>query len=344
MRKTNIALVIALAFIGTAEAAVVYKSDDAKLEVGGRLNAALNSVEISKSDDKKVELVGTARLRVAAESKIVDGLKALAFGEWQIGAETSHNGQWDTRFAYVGFKTDNYGQLVFGQNRTAIHQVLAATDIFIDWGSAGHTHYEYASKGRQEGLIHYQYKKDFENSDQLKFGLSYQTAGLDNVESGVATAIGYEFGTAFPVGADIGYDYYDVADNAPAKYDNRNSLAVSLHGGELSSGFYVGALYDFTDYEHKENVNGWELALGYTWDAGFQLLAEFSEERQDNALIVSKITGELSYKFNPNFRAYIETEIGVGDIDKVDSVTGKKIASTEERADDKVAFNLQYNY
>ena len=343
-KKIALAAAAGALLAGSANAAVVYQSESAKLQLGGRLDAAINSVALSeRATDKKVELVGTARFRVAAESAITDGVKALGFGEWQIGAETSHNGQWNTRFAYVGFKTDDYGQLTFGQNQPAAVIALSATDILIDWGAKATTSYEFAAKARQEGLVDYRYKKSF-NNQALKLGLSYQTAGLDNVDTGISVAGGYEYGEYFPVGLNLAYDYYRVSNTAPAKYDDKNAITVSLTGGDLTAGFYAAGLYQFTDYEHKKNVNGFELAAGYTWDSGVQFLLVYNQKNQDSARLVSSFGGELSYKFNPNFRAYVEAEIGVGDIDTVDAATGKKTGSTHERSDDKVAFHLQYNY
>jgi len=342
-KKIVLAAAVA-ALAGSANAAVVYQSESAKLQVGGRLDAAINSVALSeRAADKKVELVGTARFRVAAESNITDGIKALGFGEWQIGAETSHNDQWNTRFAYVGFKTDDYGQLTFGQNQPAAVIALSATDILIDWGAKATTSYEYAAKARQEGLIDYRYKKSFTNQ-AVKLGLSYQTAGLATVDSGVSLAGGYEYGEYFPVGLNLAYDYYRVSATAPANLDDKNVLTVSLTGGDLTAGLYAAGLYQYTDYEHKASVHGYELAAGYTWDSGVQFLVLFNEKVQDNAVIVSNFAGELSYKFNPNFRAYVEAEIGAGNIETVNPATGKKIGSTHERSDDKVAFHLQYNY
>lgn len=316
--------------INSVNAAVVYDNGDTSLDVGGRLQVNLNSVEATKEDKAAIE--GAARWRVKGESKIVDGLKAIAFAEWQVASETSNNGKFDTRFAYVGVKSSDYGQLVFGQNHTALFNVLTKTDLFVDWGKKGNTYWDLG--GRQEGQAVYQYDKN-----GLLLGASYQSAGLDKVDSGFALSAGYEMGKSFPIALALGYDQYDIKSSS----DDKQSFAASVSGGTHGEGLYLAGMYQLTAYEDSKDKTGFELVSSYTFENDLQFILSYQSLEQDNARLVSSFVGEASYKWNTNFKTYVEAEVGAGDIDKVDTL-GRKIGSTDERSADKISLGLQYNF
>ena len=322
---------VALIAFDYAHAANVYNTDDTSLVLGGRVQANFNSVEAT-ADHDKAALETKARLRVDGSTKIYDGVKAIGFAEWEVGSETSQNGKWNTRFAYTGFKTDNYGTLTFGQDHTGIYYVIDRTDLFTDYGSRGNTYWSYG--GRQEGQIKYNY-----TNGGLVFNATYQSAGLDAVNNGAATSVGYTFDVGLPLVAALGYDFYDVADST----DDKQSVAAGLSLGTEGDGFYSGLLYQFTDYKDSKNKNGWEALASYGWESGWVLYAGYQNLRQGHAILKSNLIGELQYNFNSNFKVLLETEIGVTDIDRVD-VLGNKISSTGERSDDKVSIAAQYNF
>jgi len=322
---------VALIAFDYAHAANVYNTDDTSLVLGGRVQANFNSVEAT-ADHDKAALETKARLRVDGSTKIYDGVKAIGFAEWEVGSETSQNGKWNTRFAYTGFKTDNYGTLTFGQDHTGIYYVIDRTDVFTDYGSRGNTYWSYG--GRQEGQIKYNYI-----NGGLVFNATYQSAGLDAVNNGAATSVGYTFDVGLPLVAALGYDFYDVADST----DDKQSVAAGLSLGTEGDGFYSGLLYQFTDYKDSKNKNGWEALASYGWESGWVLYAGYQNLRQGHAILKSNLIGELQYNFTSNFKVLVETEIGVSDIDRVDAL-GNKIASTGERSDDKVAIAAQYNF
>lgn len=330
--KTKLlASAVALIAFDYAHAANVYNTDDTSLVLGGRVQANFNSVEAT-ADHDKAALETKARLRVDGSTKIYDGVKAIGFAEWEVGSETSQNGKWNTRFAYTGFKTDNYGTLTFGQDHTGIYYVIDRTDVFTDYGSRGNTYWSYG--GRQEGQIKYNY-----TNGGLVFNATYQSAGLDAVNNGAATSVGYTFDVGLPLVAALGYDFYDVADST----DDKQSVAAGLSLGTEGDGFYSGLLYQFTDYKDSKNKNGWEALASYGWESGWVLYAGYQNLRQGHAILKSNLIGELQYNFNSNFKVLLETEIGVTDIDRVD-VLGNKISSTGERSDDKVSIAAQYNF
>lgn len=321
----------ALAACGTALAAPVYKTDEASLDLGGRMQTNLNSVEASRDRDK-AQLEGKARLRVNAGAKITDWVKAIAFTEWEVAAQNSQNGKFNTRFAYLGFKSDDYGSLLFGQNHTGIYYVIDRTDVFIDYGSRGSTYWDFG--GRQEGQLQYAYDKN-----GIHVGAAWQSAGLDGVNGGASGSVGYTFDTALPFTVTGGYDYYDIEGTE----DDKQSFAVGASLGTEGDGFYSGFFYQLTDYDCSENKDGWEFIASYAWESGWYLIAGYQDLRQDSAVLRSNLIGELQYNFNSNFKVFLETEIGVDDIDRVDAF-GHKSGTTGERSDDKVSLAAQYNF
>ena len=317
--------------VTAADAAVVYKTDTSSLDLGGRIQANFNSVEASSTHDKAA-LESKARLRTNGQAQIYDGIKAIGFAEWEVAAQSSQDGKFKTRFAYVGFKTDDWGELRFGQDHTGIYYVIDRTDVFTDYGSRGNTYWEFG--GRQEGQILYKL-----NKNNFVFNASYQSASLSRVDNGAAVSAGYTFDTTLPFVVTAGYDYYDVTNTA----DDKQSVAAGLSLGTEGDGFYSGLIYQFTDYDESKNKNGWEFVAGYGWDSGWNLLLGYQDLRQDKALIKSNLIGELQYNFNSNFRVFLESEIGVGKIDRVDAL-GHKIGSSDKRSDDKVSIAAQYNF
>lgn len=335
-----IGLLSATSMIGaTAQAAVVYNDNNGnKMEVGGRIQANLNSVSASEND--KVGIKGKARLRIKGDSKIADGFVATAMGEWDVSGETSQDGTFKSRYVYLGVKTDDFGTLLLGQQHTAMYQVMGRTDVFIDWGKEGNTYWTLG--GRQEGQAYYQYKKNgFVGS------ASYQSAGLDRVDNGFAAALGYTFDAKLPISIDLGVDHYALAEGKTdkTKYlgnnEDRTSYAAALSAGTVGDGLYLAGMYQLTDFDKAKNRKGFEVLGGYGFENGVGLLLCYQNLSQDGDTLVSSIVSEVSYNLSSNFKTYIEGEIGVGDID-VDT-KGNKVADPES-SDNKLSLGLQYNF
>ncbi|MGN1394433.1 MAG: porin [Succinivibrionaceae bacterium] len=336
MKKLLLVSFLCISTFGTAQAATVFKNDTVGLDVGGRVQGNLNSVNASEKNNGKVTLDGKVRLRTSGYSQITDGIKAIEFTEWEVAAASSQDGKFKTRYAYLGFKTDNYGQLVFGQNHTAAYNVFGKTDIFTDFTYKKHTYWDLG--GRQEGQAIYQIKKS-----GFLAAASYQTA-VKNLKNGYAAALGYEFNKDFPVSINFGIDSYnfDAYENTIAS-DDRTTFYSAVSAGTNGNGLYGAVLYTITDYDKAEDKNAVEVVGSYTWDNGIKFMGAYRYQEQDSATLVSEIASELSYNFTPNFKVFTEAQIGLGDIDKVDNL-GKKTGSTKDRSPDKFSVALQYNF
>lgn len=335
-KKTLLSLLVSAATIGAANAAVVYDNEDTSLAIGGRLQANLNSVFANKDPEKtdKVAIEGYARVNVDAKSKITDGVKAIAYGEWDVTSESSENGTFNNRFAYVGAATDNYGTIKAGQAYTALYNVIGVTDLFIDGGSSGNTFWDLG--GRQEGQVIYDI-----TLNGFSFGASWQTAGLDTVNSGYAVTAGYTFDVAkdFPLAFALGTDGYDIKDSS----DDSKSFAVSISAGNVGSGFYAAGLYQITSYEDSKDKNGYELLAGYGLDNGLGFLLGYNALEQDSNTLVSNLSAEVSYSLNPAFVVYAEAVFGIGDVDTY-TTDGDFVVHTSERSHDSISLRAQYNF
>ena len=360
-KKTLLSVAIATVLAGSAQAATIYDKDGNSFAVGGRIQANLNSVAFSESD--KVDIEGYGRFNLDGKSKISDDLTAVAFAEWDIATESSQDGTFNTRFAYVGVESGTFGSLRAGQDYTSMYNVVGATDMFIDIGSDATTFWSLG--GRQEGQVIYKY-----SDDNFYLGGSYQTSGLSNVDSGFALTAGLKFDIYYPVGINVGYDYYDFtkANNAqqvvnsdpalsPVTFSNFNSLysvASSVSIGTLGDGFYGGATYQYTEKEIRNELysyeNGWkidyagnksshlhilETAGGYTDEAGWGFLVGYSLRRSNGTSKLSNINIQLAYQLTANFVIFTNA---------IAAVSPSETAGGYQRANDKITFSGQYNF
>lgn len=326
-KKTLLATLVAATAATTASAATVYDKDGNSFRVGGRVQGGFYSVAANDGDASALK--GAARLNIGGQSVITEGVKAVAFAEWNVASSTSTDDKFETRYATVGFDTDNYGSLVVGQTDTAIYNVIAKTDVFEDFGSEANTYWTLG--GRQEGQAVYQYR-----NGGFSFGASYQSAFDVNtttrVNNGVALALGYGFDVAenLPLDFQVGYDNYDLR----GKDNNVDSYAASVSLGNLGDGFYSAFLYQFSEVDAKAFSNGYEFVVGYGFDK-VSLLAgyEYLDTAADNSNAdVNKMVLHAGYQFTDNFSAFTEAEFGF---------TGE---NAPDSRNDKYTANIRYDF
>jgi predicted porin len=319
----GIAAVIAAAVPGAAFAAQVYHDEDGTdLSVFGRVEARY--MDKTSRNERKGGIEGRTRLGVAASSKIVSGVKAVAFGEWEAASATSQNGKWNTRYAYTGFDFSQYGTLVFGQGESARYLAAGFTDVFEDAGFHGQN---YPMLGeRQEGQVMYAVAvggytlsaslqtpnrgmgRYFDHDrlvwQDLDVNLGFAAAGTYNWTDGLLD--GLAFG--------ISYDWYD---NEHSVSGDRHDFGVAFSYGHLGDGLYTAVQYSREKFKsEKHHSTGWEAVGGYTFECGLGFMLGFGYEgyhfdRSEN----SYLAGQISYDFNPSLKLYGEGELGLGRLD-----------------------------
>ncbi|MDG2944696.1 porin [Exercitatus varius] len=130
MKKTLVALAVAAAAVAsTANAAVVYEQDGAKVELSGSFRAFLGKVGDGRGDLKNDD----SRIYVKASQDLGNGLSAFAGYQIRFEEEaykTKHRGSDSdfgdptTRELYAGIKHADVGALSFGRQNTTGDDVL----------------------------------------------------------------------------------------------------------------------------------------------------------------------------------------------------------------------------
>ena len=304
MKKSLLALAVVATVATSANAATVYDKDGTSLAVGGRVQAVVyngkaDAAEIAEHD---AGLVNSARLNIEGTTKVNDYVSAFAFTEWDMadGNKSANGDHISTREQYVGADFGDFGKLLVGKTYDAANEVLAATDVFEDFGARQQGS---INGDRRTGMFRYVY-----DNNGFFGSVSYETAsdettvsGQDaNVEGGFAVAAGYTFDNVVfgPLSFKAGYSYIDGQDDVKYVDDSRVELkgSISNYGedgtwgfdsfkvvsasvawGSTDNGLYLGALYNTQQAKQRLNGNqssyknklkGYEFVVGYTFENG----------------------------------------------------------------------------
>ena len=347
MKKSLLALAI-IAASTTATAATVYDKDGTSLAVGGRVQAVVyngkaDAAEIAEHD---AGLVNSARLDIEGNTKVNDYVSAFAFSEWNMadGNKSATGDSINTREQYVGADFGDFGKILVGKTYDAANEVLAATDVFEDFGARQQGS---INNDRRTGMFRYVY-----DNNGFFGSVSYETAsdettvaGQDaNVEGGFAAAAGYTIDNVVfgPLSFKAGYSYVKGQDDSDelkgsiTKYgedgtwgfDDFKIISASVSWGSTDSGLYLGALYntqrakqrlDGAQSSYKNKVKGYEFVVGYTFDNGVGLFTGYNftdaktvdpeayPSRSDSA-IYRRVPVYVNYAINDNFNIWGEAE------------------------------------
>ena len=260
------------------------------------------------------------------------------------GNKSANGDHISTREQYVGADLGDFGKLLVGKTYDAANEVLAATDVFEDFGARQQGS---INGDRRTGMFRYVY-----DNNGFFGSVSYETAadettvaGQDaNVEGGFATAAGYTFDNVVfgPLSFKAGYSYVKGQDDSDelkgsiTKYgedgtwgfDDFKIISASVSWGSTDSGLYLGALYntqrakqrlDGAQSSYKNKVKGYEFVVGYTFDNGVGLFTgynftdaktvdpEADPSRSDSA-IYRRVPVYVNYAINDNFNIWGEAE------------------------------------
>ena len=344
MKKSLLALAI-IAASTTATAATVYDKDGTSLAVGGRVQAVVyngkaDAAEIAEHD---AGLVNSARLNIAGSTKINDSVSVFAFSEWNM-ADGNTSGQScgdsiNTREQYVGADYGDFGKILGGKTYDAANAVLAATDVFEDFGAR----LQGSINGdRRTGMFRYVY-----DNNGIFGSVSYQTAADGSsvagnnadVEGGFAAAAGYTFDNVVfgPLSFKAGYSYIKgqndfsktiVQFENSETFDNFKVISASIAWGSTDNGLYIGALYntqrvkqranDFvpSNSSNSDKKKGYEFVVGYTFDNGIGAFTGYNFVDQkykvgsinQGTATIRRVPVYVNYAINGNFNIWGEAE------------------------------------
>lgn len=324
--STIVISAVALTTSLSANAANVYKDDNSKLDVIGRVKVNINNNDA----DSVHRQSGTARLGLDGKTKVNDAFGVFGYIIYDLAAQETENvaDRLKIREAWVGFDFNEFGKVSFGRYTDAFYLVTKVTDLFVDWGKYNGVTYWGLTKndfgGRKDGQVKYQVKYN-----GLQFAASYQFKQSNKyINYGTGFSAGYigEIGDK-SIGILAGYNHYDGLTNQPDSgyHENglfygadKNEAAVSVFYGDFGApGLYAAAVYNYGKLDRTYKSNGVEAALSYTtpgtdwtFTANYQYAHNGDEKlsRSDLSVLKSAWTGEILYRVTPKFNIYTDFE------------------------------------
>ena len=344
MKKSLLALAV-VAAATSANAATVYDKDGTSLAVGGRVQSVVynGNADAAEIAEKDAGLVNSARLNIAGSTKINDSVSVFAFSEWNMADGNTSGQSWgdsiNTREQYVGADYGDFGKILGGKTYDAANAVLAATDVFEDFGAR----LQGSINGdRRTGMFRYVY-----DNNGIFGSVSYQTAAdgstvqgsKADVEGGFAAAAGYTFDNVVfgPLSFKAGYSYIKGQNDFSKTigqfensetFDNFKVISASIAWGSTDNGLYIGALYntqrvkqranDFvpSNSSNSDKKKGYEFVVGYTFDngigafTGYNFVDVKTKEGSINSdsEIYRRVPVYVNYAINDNFNIWGEAE------------------------------------
>lgn len=310
MKKSLLALAV-VAAATSANAATVYDKDGTSLAVGGRVQSVVYNGNAAGIAENDAGLVNSARLNIAGSTKINDSVSVFAFSEWNMADGNTSGQSWgdsiNTREQYVGADYGDFGKILGGKTYDAANAVLAATDVFEDFGARQQGS---INGDRRTGMFRYVY-----DNNGFFGSVSYETAadettvqGEDyDVEDGFALSAGYTIDDVVfgPLSFKAGYSYVKGQDDftktikvdddgwSLGSFDTFKIISASISWGSTDNGLYIGALYNTQRMKQRANgftyddgvnepvsvygtsnssfatkVKGYEFVVGYTFENG----------------------------------------------------------------------------
>ena len=342
MKKSLLALAV-VAAATSANAATVYDKDGTSLAVGGRVQAVVYNGNAAGIAENDAGLVNSARLNIAGSTKINDSVSVFAFSEWNMADGNTSGQSWgdsiNTREQYVGADYGDFGKILGGKTYDAANAVLAATDVFEDFGARLQSS---INGDRRTGMFRYVY-----DNNGIFGSVSYQTAAdgstvqgeKADVEGGFAAAAGYTFDNVVfgPLSLKAGYSYVKGQDDKGSylqdvfagknnyKFDDFKVISASVAWGSTDSGLYIGALYNTQRAKQRlsasnsslaDKVKGYEFVVGYTFDNGIGAFTGYNfvdQKYKDGSInqgtaTIRRVPVYVNYAINGNFNIWGEAE------------------------------------
>ena len=356
MKKSLLALAV-IAAATSANAATVYDKDGTSLAVGGRVQSVVynGNADAAEIAEKDAGLVNSARLNIAGSTKINDSVSVFAFSEWNMadGNKSATGDNINTREQYVGADYGDFGKILGGKTYDAANAVLAATDVFEDFGARLQSS---INGDRRTGMFRYVY-----DNNGIFGSVSYQTAAdgstvkgeKADVEGGFAAAAGYTFDNVVfgPLSLKAGYSYVKGQDDKGSylqdvfagknnyKFDDFKVIYASVAWGSTDSGLYIGALYNTqrakqrlnwflpeTNSSLADKVKGYEFVVCYTFDngigafTGYNLVDKKNKNGSYNtdSAIYRRVPVYVNYAINDSFNIWGEAEFDANSTSKND--------------------------
>lgn len=150
MKKTLLALAV-LAAAGSANAAEVFKTEDASVNLYGQLREYIESSDIDGKDDPAINK-SSSRVGLEITYDVNDDLSVVGKVESALDSGS------ELRQHYIGFASDTYGSLTFGKHAPLYDDIYGAIYIYhYDMGPYGS---DFNDNFFQENSAQYQYENN----------------------------------------------------------------------------------------------------------------------------------------------------------------------------------------
>ncbi|SFK51191.1 porin [Succinivibrio dextrinosolvens] len=349
MKKSLLALAV-VAVAASANAATVYEKDGTSLGINGRIQSVFYSNNHNKAAENDSSINNSARFGLQGKTQLADWVAGIGYAQWDASDGDNRN-NFSAREQYVGADFGEYGVLTAGKFRDASYYVENVTDHYEDAAGtfqgnfngarrAGQLMYTYDNYGFH-GQLGIQTAQDnapvFAND---KGAIAPFNANTFDVDSGFSSALGYKTGDVVfgPLDFRAGYSYLkgqkdgDALAKAGVDFDNFKHADAGISWGNLSSGLYFAALYDYAKMkgigftaangfaDNSFKVKGFELSGGYAFDNGVSFLIGYESAKytlaqqgaDEQTFKVKRIPVFVNYKANANFNVWTEFGFNAG--------------------------------
>ena len=360
MKKSLLALAV-VAVAASANAATVYDKDGTSLTLDGRVQSVFYSGNHAKAGNNDSSIQNSGRFGIGGKTQITDWVAGIGYAQWDVANGSSDADDKDNGFTardqYVGADFGEFGLLKAGRYVDSSYYAEEVTDHFED--AAGIAEGDFTGE-RRGGQLTYVYDNYGFHAE-----LGAQTAQDDarvwdgkkfDVDSGFNGALGYTFDDVVfgPLSFRAGYSYLKGQDEnylgiSVKSFDKFKHATAGIAWGNLDSGFYTAAVYDYakiTDREGTEGddkkLKGFEIVAGYAFDNGVSFLAGYESVKYEHPGREDEKTKRIpvfvNYKLNSNFNVWGEVGFNAGS----DHHEQPRVAG--DNAQDKTVFSVGARY
>ncbi|WP_295362702.1 porin [uncultured Succinivibrio sp.] len=377
MKKSLLALAV-VAVAASANAATVYDKDGTSLVIDGRIQSVFYNGNHAKAGEHDSSIQNSARFGLGGKTQITDWVAGIGYAQWDMDDKGNGNGT-KARDQYVGADFGEFGLLKSGRYVDSSYYAEAVTDHYEDAAGTVQGKFNGERRGGQITYIYDNYGFHGELGGQTAQDnaamVSAPNLGLDKgadawaIDSGFNGALGYTFDDVVfgPLSLRAGYSYVkgqsdrDVTGTNGDAFNNFKHAAFGVSWGNLDSGFYTAALYEYAKlslgeesvaptYDNAKN-KGFELLFGYAFDNGVSARIGY----EASYVKASKLNGDetkyqvrrvpvfVNYQINPNFNVWGEVGFNAGSDHKHD-FEEKGIANNYAKKLDRTVVGIGARY
>ena len=334
LKHTLLAMIIGIVCL-SGEAATVYNRHGTSLSINGRVQSVFYSNNYNLAGDHDSSVHNSSRFGLRGKVRVNNYISALAYAQWDMSSKDNSSGA-KARDQFVGVDFNCFGVLTAGKFRDASYYAESLTDNYEQASGTVQGHFNHS---RRPGQIMYTYD-NYGFHGQFGIQTAQEHAAVIrnkfhnlggkykdswDIDSGFSSALGYTFEDVWfgPMSVRSGYSYIKGQsgnDIHTRSFVNLKHSAAGISWGNINSGFYAAALFEYCRLTFKDNdylrIKGYEISGGYAFDNGTSVLTGFEsvrfEDENAETNTIRRIPLLVKYKLNPNFSIWSEAGFNAG--------------------------------